>query len=65
MITQLPPGLFNRLCSVPRSVAIRELDRELLRLAHPAQGNAQIVPFRTRTRRTVQDWPMPPMGGAA
>ena len=65
MITHLPPGLFNRLCAVPRSVALRELDREILRLSCPAQGNAQIVPFRTRGKKTVQDWPMPPMGGAA
>ena len=28
-------------------------------------GTAQIVPFRTRGKKTVQDWPMPPMGGAA
>lgn len=42
-----------------------EMERQLDRLSHPAQGNAQIVPFRTRTKRTVQDWPMPPMGGAA
>ena len=65
MITTLPRNFLSRICAVPRSVAIRELDRELLRLAHPAQGNAQIVPFRTRGKKTVQDWPMPPMGGAA
>ena len=65
MIATLPRNFLSRLCVVPRSVALRELDREILRLSCPAHGNAQIIPFRTKTRRTVQDWPMPPMGGAA
>ena len=64
MIT-LPSDPLLRLRDLPTHLALREMERQLDRLAHPTQGNAQIVPFRTRTRRTVQDWPMPPMGGAA
>ena len=65
MITRLPSNQLLRLTQLPTTLALREMERQLDRLSHPAQGNAQIVPFRTRTKRTVQDWPMPPSGGAA
>lgn len=65
MITHLPPEFFSRLCVVPRSVALRELDRELQRLSSQPYGNAQIIPFRTKSRRTISEWPQPPVGGAA
>ena len=65
MITRLPSSELLRLTQLPTTLALREMERQLDRLSHPAQGNAQIVPFRTRGKKTVQDWPMPPSGGAA
>jgi len=65
MITRLPSSELLRLTQLPTKLALREMERQLDRLAHPTQGNATVIPFRTRTRRTVQDWPMPPSGGAA
>lgn len=61
----LPSDFLARLMALPRHIALREMDREIERLSHPAHGNASVIPFRSRTRRTMQDWPMPPSGGAA
>ena len=64
MIT-LPSDPLLRLRALPTELALREMERQLDRLAHPTQGNATVIPFRTRGKKTVQDWPMPPSGGAA
>ena len=61
----LPANFLQRLLILPRHIALREMDRELARLSAPAHGNAAVIPFRTKSRRTVGDWPQPPMGGAA
>jgi len=63
MIVQLPPS--NNLIRIsylhhtkgPAS-AIRYMDRVLENMAHA--GNASVVPFRTKNRRTVMEWPTPP-----
>ena len=61
----LPANFLARLLILPRHIALREMDRELVRLSHRAQGNAQIIPMRTKSRRTISEWPQPPMGGVA
>ena len=38
--------------------AIRYMDRVLENMARA--GNASVIPFRTKTRRTVTEWPTPP-----
>ena len=64
-IITLPTTFLRRLSAMPRQISLREIDRELLRLSHPVHGNAQVIPIRTKSRRTISDWPQPPMGGAA
>jgi len=38
--------------------AVRYMDRVLENMA--SAGNASVIPFRTKTRRTVTEWPTPP-----
>ena len=61
MILQLPQS--NDLTSISQLLtsndpmaAIRLLDRRITAMA----GNAQVIPFRTKSRCTVQTWPTPP-----
>lgn len=61
----LPANFLARLLTLPCNIAMREIDRELGRLSTPWQGNAQIIPMRTKSRRTIGTWPQPPMGGVA
>lgn len=39
-----------------RVVTVAQMER----VCRNHSGNAQIIPFRTKTRRTVQNWPTPP-----
>lgn len=38
--------------------ALRYMDRVLANMSRA--GNAQIIPIRSKSRCTVQDWPTPP-----
>ena len=49
-----------RLLATDRPAALRILDRRIAAMA----GNAQIIPFRTKSRCTVQSWPTPPQPAA-
>jgi len=65
MIIQLPQSndmtSFSQLLSSNDPMAaIRLLDRRIAAMA----GNAQIIPFRTKSRCTAQTWPVPPQPAA-
>ena len=42
--------------------ALRYMDRVLANMQQT--GNASVIPFRTKSRCTVQSWPMPPQPAA-
>jgi len=46
----------SQLLSTDPKAALRVLDRRIAAMA----GNAQVIPFRTKSRCTVQTWPTPP-----
>ena len=60
MIAKLQPQndiqRVSQLLTTDPHAAIRLLDRRIAAMA----GNAQIIPFRTKSRCTVQTWPTPP-----
>jgi len=65
MIIKLPKSndmtsISQLLTSNDPMAAIRILDRRIAAMA----GNAQIIPFRTKSRCTVQTWPVPPQPAA-
>jgi len=65
MILQLPQSndltcISQLLSSNDPMAAIRLLDRRIAAMA----GNAQIIPFRTKSRCTIQQWPTPPQPAA-
>ena len=46
----------SELMTTDPQAALRVLDRRITAMA----GNAQVIPFRTKSRCTVQSWPTPP-----
>ncbi len=60
MIVKLSPhndlDRVSQLMTTDPQAALRVLDRRIAAMA----GNAQIIPFRSKSRCTVQDWPTPP-----
>ncbi len=50
----------SHLLATDPQAALRVLDRRIAAMA----GNAQIIPFRTKSRCTVQPWPTPPHSAA-
>jgi len=64
MIVKLQPQndmqRVSQLLATHPQAALRVLDRRIAAMA----GNAQIIPFRTKARCTVQTWPTPPQPAA-
>ena len=64
MIAKLQPQndmqRVSQLLSTDPKAALRLLDRRIAAMA----GNAQIIPFRTKSRCTVQTWPTSPQPAA-
>jgi len=64
MIVKLQPQndmqRVNQLLTTDPHAALRVLDRRIAAMA----GNAQVIPFRTKSRCTVQSWPTPPQSAA-
>jgi len=64
MIVKLQPQndlrRVSQLLSTDPQAALRVLDRRIEAMA----GNAQVIPFRTKSRCTVQTWPVPPQPAA-
>jgi len=62
MVIEMPGNDLQRISYLRISrgapAAIRYMDRVLANMARA--GNASVVPFRTKTRRTVMEWPTPP-----
>jgi len=60
MIVKLQPqndlDRVSQLLATHPQAALRVLDRRIAAMA----GNAQVIPFRTKSRCTVQSWPVPP-----
>ena len=60
MIVKLPTTndlhRVSQLLATDPQAALRVLDRRIAAMA----GNAQVIPFRTKSRNTVQTWPVPP-----
>ena len=50
----------SELMTTDPQAALRVLDRRITAMA----GNAQVIPFRTKSRCTVQSWPTPPQPAA-
>ena len=64
MITTIRPATdmqrLTQLMATDPQAALRVLDRRITAMA----GNAQVIPFRTKSRCTVQSWPTPPQPAA-
>jgi len=62
MVINIPSNDLERISYLRTSrgapAAVRYMDRLLENMA--SAGNASVIPFRTKTRRTVMEWPTPP-----